>query len=116
MNRHLKEKLRDQRGETIAETLVALLISALALVMLAGAIGAANRIITRSETQMQAYYEKNNDLATPTGSATTITITDAADKTIKLDKMDSITVNYSTNPIFAGKPVVAYTKQAAGGD
>ena len=41
-------KLHSKAGETIAETLVALLISALALVMLAGALSAAAKVITTS--------------------------------------------------------------------
>ena len=54
----LMSKLRSVAGETIGETLVALLISALALTMLAGAIGAANNIISRSNKAMNDYYTK----------------------------------------------------------
>ncbi|MBR6220466.1 MAG: hypothetical protein IKQ80_07880 [Clostridia bacterium] len=54
----LMSKLRSAAGETIGETLVALLISALALTMLAGAIGAANNIVTRSNKAMNDYYTK----------------------------------------------------------
>ena len=48
----LKHKLLNNTGETIAETLVALLISALALVMLAGAISSTAKMITTREKKM----------------------------------------------------------------
>ena len=41
----IKEKLNGQSGESIGETLVALLIAALALVMLAGAISASLGVV-----------------------------------------------------------------------
>ena len=71
MSKRIMKKLRDHSGETIAETLIALLVSALALVMLAGAIGTAARVVTTSERTMQAYYLANNNLATPGDSGGT---------------------------------------------
>ena len=62
-------KLRSRAGETISETLVALLISSLALVMLAGAIGAAGRMITSSKAAMMAYYSSDRDMAEHAGGA-----------------------------------------------
>ena len=50
------KKLRSTAGESIGETLIALLISALALVMLAGAVSSASNIITRSNDAMNDYY------------------------------------------------------------
>ena len=117
MYRHLKQKLRSRAGETIAEPLVALWISALALVMLAGAISAGTRIIIQSENTMQAYYQENNTLATPgkgtdgtTTSPASISITDSESKPIKLDETGDISVKYSKNVVFGSKPVVAYVK------
>ncbi len=52
----IRIKLIRQNGETIGETLVALLISSLALLMLAGAISAASRMITVSNNKMKEYY------------------------------------------------------------
>ena len=48
MKKSIWKKLKSAAGETIGETLVALLISSLALMMLAGAVSAATRMITRS--------------------------------------------------------------------
>lgn len=132
MNGRLKAKLRGQSGETIAETLIALLISALALTMLAGAIGAAARVVTRSENKMQAYYQANNALATPGLSNDTDDDTDDDTKvnvstdtgTMAVAKSDgsplaladeaSLDIQYTSNNEFSAKPVVAYAKSTEG--
>ena len=59
MTKKAKAKLRGQIGETIAETLIAVLISALAMMMLAGSISTATRLILRSKEKMQQYYQNN---------------------------------------------------------
>lgn len=56
MKRRIAARLKGRAGESIAETLVALLISALALVMLAGAIGSAARIIHESNEVVETQY------------------------------------------------------------
>lgn len=115
MNGRVKKKLFSQAGETIAETLIALLVSALALVMLAGAIGTAARIISQSETKMQQYYQANNTLASPgTGEegkkgTATIGFTKSGGS-IKLVDTDSFSVKYTKNDEISSKPVVAYAK------
>ena len=68
MKKSIWKKLKSAVGETIGETLVALLISSLALMMLAGAVSAATRMITRSQTTMDAYYRANNALDARTGA------------------------------------------------
>lgn len=57
------KKLRSTSGESIAETLVAVLIAALALLMLAGTVNSSSRIITKSQTNMERYYQVYNTLA-----------------------------------------------------
>ena len=57
------QKLKSQKGETIAEVLIALLISSLALVMLASMISSTERIVTSSTKKMAEYYEVSNKLA-----------------------------------------------------
>lgn len=129
MNGRLKAKLRGQSGETIAETLIALLISALALTMLAGAIGAAARVVTRSENKMQAYYQANNALATPglsdddTDDDTIVNVSPGTG-TMAVAKSDgtalaladeaSLDIQYTSNNEFSAKPVVAYAKSTEG--
>lgn len=72
----VSKKLKGQSGETLTETLVALLIAALALTMLAGMISSTTRIVTQSKTTMKSYYDKNNMIAEQgtTGDSATITL------------------------------------------
>ena len=60
----VNNKLSSNAGESIAETLVALLISALALVMLAGSIYAASNMVTKSREQLKKYYRANEIMVT----------------------------------------------------
>ncbi len=63
-------KLKSTSGESIAETLVSVLISAFALMMLAGTINTASNLITNSQTKLENYYQANNALAEETESTT----------------------------------------------
>ena len=55
MMKRIRAKLRGRAGESLAETLIATLIAALALVMLAGAVGAAAKMITGSRNAIETY-------------------------------------------------------------
>ncbi len=59
MKKRMMAKLRSSAGESIGETLVALLISALALLMLAGAVTSAARMVNTSKTAVTEYYDEN---------------------------------------------------------
>ena len=61
MNR-IKAKLRGRTGESIAETLIATLIAALALVMLAGAVASAARIVTTSKKAIEEYQSEAGNI------------------------------------------------------
>ena len=54
------KKLRSRAGESIAEVMVALLISALGMSLLVGMIGASVRIIDNSTKAMHQQYKKAN--------------------------------------------------------
>ncbi len=110
-NKIMYEKIRGKSGETISETLVALLIAALALVMLAGAIGAATRIITNSRDRVNEYYDANQNssgVVMMSGSAGsgTYTIENEDGKTIIEDE----TVNCYANQALS-KPVVSFREE-----
>ena len=75
MKKLVWKKLKEPSGETLTETLVALLIAALALVMLAGMISSTTRIVTQSKTTMNAYYAENNMVAEQGASEGTAYIT-----------------------------------------
>ena len=55
-------RLKSQAGESIAETLIALLVSTVGLMMLAGMINTGAHLITRSRTTLRTYYTENNRL------------------------------------------------------
>lgn len=80
MRDRMRAKLRGNAGETIGETLVALLISALALVMLAGAISSASKIVLDSKAAMAEYYA--GDSAMESSGTDTITIADESGNTV----------------------------------
>ena len=65
---NVKEKLKSSAGESIAEVLIALLISSLALMMLAGMINAASNTITTSRKILEDYYGDDGEVSS--GSAT----------------------------------------------
>ena len=107
----LKKKLKSQTGETISETLVGVLISSMALVMLAAAITSSLSAITRSKNKLDDYYKANEApdgvvrmSGSPSGTGT-ITITDESGT-----KIDDYTVDYFMNDEFSTTPVVAYKK------
>ena len=94
------KKLRSRSGESIAETLIALLVSALALMMLAGAVSAATNVVTKSKAKMTEYYAADQLLTEAAKSTNTLTVT-----------MGGYTfdgVPYVANTTFPGTEVIAY--------
>ena len=104
----LIKKIKSQTGESISETLVALLISSLALVMLAGAISSSSGLITKSRDKLDKYYSANEDMIKIKSETTVarkgITITDKAN-TIEQKQYD---VSYYANKEFGKTPVIVY--------
>ena len=99
------KKLLSCDGESIGETLVALLISSLALLMLAGAITAATRVVTQSNTKMSDYYEADNALAQhTTGVRSTINISELNNKV----PVQEYHVNSYSNNTFGRNVIYAY--------
>ncbi len=87
-------KLLSRAGETIAETLIALLISTLALMVLAGMISSTGNLVKSGKDKMDAYYRANGVMESfgdPT--ATKLTIADGT-YTVSVD------VQYATNETF----------------
>ena len=104
-------KLKSRKGETISETLVSLLISSLALTMLAGAITASANLVEKSRTKMDSYYaasEVENGVIKMSGGGTegTVTIKDSAAS----DGLDAqtYTIVYYENEEFTRYPVYSY--------
>lgn len=106
-------KLKSNKGETISETLVALLISSLALTMLAGAITASANLVEKSRTKMDSYYaasEQENGVIKMSGAGTegTVTITAVSGG---LDAQ-TYTIVYYGNEEFTRYPVYSYKPDA----
>ncbi len=102
--RKLVKKLNSRAGESLAETLVALLISALALVMLAGAITAAGDVVTRSKNKLKDYYTENENIVqrNTSGGGGNITITGDG------VSIPSYAITIYKNEEFSKYPVVSY--------
>ena len=109
MKKLIWKKLKEPSGETLTETLVALLIAALALVMLAGMISSTTRIVTQSKATMKSYYENNNQVAKQGTAYDSATITLALAGVTGDGKAYSVDV-YLNNTL-GNTPVVSYRVQ-----
>ena len=81
--RRFVEKLKSQVGESIAEVLIALLISSLALVMLASMISSTTSMVSTGKSAMKEYYACNEDLEKLTKTEEKTTKTERVSITIK---------------------------------
>lgn len=95
--------LRSQVGESIAETLVAVLVIAVALTMLAAMISATTSIVKTSEEKMDDYYKANAALETLDTNVEPLTISIKEGDA----EVQSISVVSVTNEVLS-KPVIAY--------
>lgn len=99
MKKKLRKKLKNNKGETITEVLVALLISVLSLTLLAGMISASVSMTDKSRKNITDYYtaentlELNQDKVEETADVSFI---DSADEDVKLSS-GSIKVNVYSN-------------------
>lgn len=99
----MKKKLHSEKGDSIAEVLVALLISALALVMLASMITSSARMITNSKTILNDYYSESAQMNSSTASDGTFDIS------VKIDsETKSYTVNYYKSKSTGFQKVVSF--------
>ena len=111
------KKVLDKRGESIAEVLIALLISALALTILASMITSTKNVLETSKRKMNDYNSHAAVLAeqssgSNTGTGTVKMTVSGAGVTTTTWNMTGDTstasVKYYVNPEFSGTPVVAY--------
>ena len=116
--KQMKRKLKSRAGESLAETLVSLLVAVVALVMLASAMTSAANQVNRSRTLLDAYYEANESEAgvvkQTSGKAVekgvTVTVTDNGDNETAIGDQ-SWDVSSFENAVFSGKPVISYQKE-----
>ena len=102
--KQIVNKLRSRAGETIGEVLVALLISTLALMILAGMISATSTITKSSEKKMNDYYTANAGLEDFSGAQGPVELTlTVGSQSVKVN------VVYNENPTFGtDRTVTAY--------
>lgn len=101
-------KLLSKAGETLTETMVALLIASLGLVILAGAVSTTTRIVQRSEGVLESYYDLNNEVAqqpNKTDGNLTIQIKPVSGNYLSENSFN--TKGY-TNSYFTKTPIVSY--------
>jgi len=109
MKDRMTRKLKSRSGESIAETLVAVLIAAFGLLMLAGTINSASNLITNSKKKLSEYYEANNTLASATSTSGTdgsVSINEATGETAWITSK----VKVFKNDKLGSRTVVAYRK------
>ena len=77
MKSRVTQKMTSQTGESIGETLVATLIAALALLMLAGAVSSAAKMVNGSKAAVTDYYNSNWTDAEPGSSSLVAALQDS---------------------------------------
>ena len=93
MSTKLKKRLRSQAGETIAEVLVAMLISVLALTMLAVMISSTLSMVNKSKLKMNDYYDANRILEMQPDSSDNENVTVSTDKKISIQSAEDMVAN-----------------------
>lgn len=112
------KKIRSSKGESIAETLVALLIAALGLLVLAGAITSTLHIINSSNKTLADYEAAQKTIITKDSGEATSDVK-IVDGTINLQtKTDSITfkqynVTTYVNKTFNKTDVVSFERRSS---
>ena len=115
----IKGKLKSTRGESITETLAAVLISLIALCILASMVNSSAKLVAESETKMAAYYEESNRLSQRSASASDgegrILVSEVGSlgstSRIRLtadEALSGISVYYFVNDEIPASPVVSY--------
>lgn len=111
--------VREERGESLVEALVSVLIGGLALLMLAVVIASTSHLITDSRQEMEGYYSQANAFAASAGvdaSAQlrgTVALVDESGNRVSLASDDTDQrVVYNVGEV-TGKTVVTYQVEGA---
>ena len=107
----LGAKLKSRAGDSLAEVLIALLISALAIVMLANMIVVSTTMVNRSKDYFDTYYKANNVLsAHGGGDATgTVSLKNGENSVYLVGNTSDTAITYHVNTSAPdGTPVISY--------
>ena len=95
------KRFKSRKGETITEVLVALLISALAIALLAGMMTASSNMINKSKDKIEKYVGAENTIVERSANSPdtgSVVFKDENSAEIKLsDGADDVTVAYYAN-------------------
>ena len=97
------KKIKGRSGDSLAEVLIALLISAVALVMLASMITSSTSMIDSSKKKMNSYYDAAGSLAELSGSGVNGTVTITGGGLSESFSVDIFTDNELKSPVAAYK-------------
>lgn len=112
--RKLKRKLNNNKGETIAEVLIALLVSCLGVALMASMISVSMSIIVNSKKTMSDYISRENVLIekdaaeSGTGTVSVKKQDGAALKLTAEDDGNPLAVKYYVNTVLGNKKVYTY--------
>ena len=111
MIRKAASKIKERTGDSIAEVLVALLISALGLVMLASSINVSSNLVTKSRASMESYYSYENMLEEKAASDKTGKISVITEGNLPLtESLKEYSVRFYINNAAPKLPVISYGK------
>ncbi len=113
----LLRKIKSNSGESIAETLIALLVAALGLIILASAINSTSNIITTSNNKIKEYNEKEKIVVQQKVESGTVTgkISFNNEKVSYDSGSIDININIFINDVINEKDVISFSKKAGAG-
>ena len=114
MKERVLKIIHSHAGESIAETLIALLVSSLALVMLAGAISSGASAVQKGRDTLKHYYDNTEYIVNHDGEHDEEKTGNGTD-TIKIKETSGDTISEISEPIsyyynktFGKNPVIIY--------
>lgn len=109
----LKSRLGSRSGESIAESLIALLVSSIGLLMLAGMLNGSTMMIVRSRKTVGSYYAGNNKLEEKAGDPSGTVNMVFKDEEGKI-REEAFPVIYYVNRTVGKRPVISYRPEIQG--
>lgn len=101
-------KIKSRKGESLAEVLIALLVSVLGLVLLASMITTSVNIVTKSKKSMEEYITAENNLISQSGTSGEGKIVIEGGKKLTSDLSDKVPVNYYSNDLEGNRTIYTY--------
>ena len=109
------KRIKNNHGESLTETLVAILVAGLAMALLSGMISTSVKLTSNSSRDIGRYYDQDKEVALKEdagkleGAGTLIIQEKNGETTYNIGK-NSISVNYYMNTNATKKPVISYKK------